>query len=57
MPAFRRAALLLALLAPLSGCALGLAAGAGYILADEIDEADGKLDILEDLRGVGNGRN
>lgn len=52
-----RALLLLAFLAPLPGCALALAAGAGYIVADEIDEADGKLDILEDFRGVGNGRN
>lgn len=50
--------MLLGLLASLpAGCALALAAGAGYIVADEIDEADGKIDILEDVRGVGNGRN
>ncbi|MBT8471580.1 MAG: hypothetical protein HKN14_04480 [Marinicaulis sp.] len=32
----------------LSGCALGLAAGAGAIVADEANESDGKFDPLED---------
>jgi len=41
----------------LSGCALGAAAGAGYIAADEISEGDGEADILEEARGEGNGKN
>lgn len=32
----------------LGGCALGLAAGAGAVVADEANESDGKFDPLED---------
>lgn len=32
----------------LSGCALGVAAGAGAVVADEANESDGKFDPLED---------
>jgi len=34
--------------APLSGCVLGAAAGAGYIAHDEATENDGKFDPLEE---------
>lgn len=48
----------LALLASgVSGCTLAAGTAAGYIAADEIDEGDGKLDVLEDVRGVSNGYN
>ena len=32
----------------LSGCALGVAAGAGAVAADEANEDDGEFDPLED---------
>ncbi len=40
-----------------SGCALGLAAGAGVVAYDEITEDDGKFDPLEEVRGVEDGKN
>ena len=42
------AGLLLAASSAVSGCALGLAAGAGAVIADEANENDGKFDPLED---------
>ncbi len=42
---------------PAGGCALGVAAGAGYATADEVNEGDGEFDVLEDARGEGNGAN
>ena len=42
---------------PAGGCALGVAAGAGYTVADEVDEGDGEFDVLEDARGEGTGAN
>jgi hypothetical protein len=41
----------------LNGCALGLAAGAGYIAHDEATEGDGNFDPLEEVRGEGDGKN
>ena len=40
-----------------SGCILLAAAGAGYIVADEIAEGDGKMDPLEKVRGKENEAN
>ncbi len=40
--------LLMASTGALGGCALGLAAGAGAVVADEANENDGKFDPLED---------
>lgn len=40
-----------------TAAAVGAAAGAGYIVADEVNEGDGEFDVLEDARGEGNGRN
>lgn len=40
-----------------SGCILLAAAGAGYVVADEISEGDGKMDPLEKVRGKENGAN
>lgn len=40
-----------------SGCVLLAAAGAGYIVADEISEGDGKMDPLEKVRGKENEAN
>jgi len=40
-----------------AACWLGVAAGAGYVVGDEINEGDGKFDPLEDARGKGNGKN
>ncbi len=48
---------LLAGATPLSGCALGLAAGAGYVAHDEATENDGNFDPLEEVRGVEDGKN
>ncbi len=42
---------------PAGGCALGVAAGAGYTVGDEVNEGDGEFDVLEDVRGEGNGAN
>lgn len=42
------AALLFAASGAFSGCALGVAAGAGAVVADEANERDGKFDPLED---------
>ncbi|MEX6633392.1 hypothetical protein [Hyphococcus lacteus] len=41
----------------LGGCALGVAAGAGYVAHDEATEGDGNFDPLEDVRGEGDGKN
>lgn len=43
-----------------SGCvaaAVGAAVGTGYVIADESDEGDGNFDPLENVRGVGDGKN
>ncbi|MEM8771303.1 MAG: hypothetical protein AAGD92_06615 [Pseudomonadota bacterium] len=42
------ASFLLAASSALGGCALGVAAGAGAVVADEANENDGKFDPLED---------
>ena len=42
--------------ASLSGCILA-AAGAGYLVADEIQEGDGKMDPLEKVRNKENEAN
>ena len=49
--------ILLGLAPVMGGCLLGIAAGAGYVAGDEINEGDGKFDPLEDVRGKGNGKN
>ncbi len=49
--------ILLGLTPVMGGCLLGIAAGAGYVAGDEINEGDGKFDPLEDVRGKGNGKN
>lgn len=41
----------------LGGCALGLAAGAGYVAHDEATEGDDNFDPLEEVRGKGDGKN
>ncbi|WP_411817489.1 hypothetical protein [Hyphococcus sp. DH-69] len=41
----------------LGGCALGVAAGAGYVAHDEATENDGNFDPLEEVRGEGDGKN
>ena len=46
-----RLALIVVLPLTLGGCMLGIAAGAGYVAGDEIQENDG-FDPLEDVRGV-----
>ncbi len=51
------AGLLLTASSALSGCALGLAAGAGYVAHDEATENDGNFDPLEEARGEGDGKN
>ena len=43
--------------ASLSGCVVLAAAGAGYLIADEIQEGDGKMDPLEKVRDKENGAN
>ena len=43
--------------ASLSGCVVLAAAGAGYLIADEVQEGDGKMDPLEKLRGKENEAN
>lgn len=50
-------ALLAALAAPLEGCILVAAAGAGYLVHDEATECDDKFDPLEDLRDKEDGCN
>ena len=40
-----------------SGCVVLAAAGAGYLVADEISEGDGKIDPLEKVRNKENGAN
>ncbi len=40
-----------------SGCVVLAAAGAGYVVADEISEGDGKMDPLEKVRDKENGAN
>lgn len=47
------------LAAPLmSGCVAAIAAaGAGFMIGDEINEGDGNFDPLEEVRGVGDGKN
>ena len=44
-------------LSSLSGCVALAAAGAGYTVADEIKEGDGKFDPLEKVRGKENESN
>lgn len=44
---------LFALAAPLQGCVLAAAAGAGYMIHDESTEKDGKFDPLEDVIDYG----
>lgn len=41
----------------LSGCVLVAAAGAGYLVGDEVTEGDGKFDPLEKVRNKENGAN
>lgn len=47
MKMFASLLVLLGMSMSLSGCLLGVAAGAGAVAADEIDEDDGKFDPLE----------
>lgn len=51
------AGLLFAASSALGGCALGVAAGAGYVAHDEATEGDGNFDPLEEARGEGDGKN
>ncbi len=51
------AGLLFAASGVLGGCALGVAAGAGYVAHDEATEGDGNFDPLEEARGEGDGKN
>ena len=42
----------------MSGCVAAIAAaGAGFMIGDEINEGDGNFDPLEEVRGVGDGKN
>ena len=41
----------------LSGCVLVAAAGAGYLVGDEVTEGDRKFDPLEKVRNKENGAN
>lgn len=51
--------LFLILAAPMmSGCVAAIAAaGAGFMIGDEINEGDDNFDPLEEVRGVGDGKN